>query len=63
MEAAQAPQPERISTGSHRVDEEDEPAPKRKKGMSRAARAWRRWVCGGPLKGALQKHIHILFGA
>ena len=47
MEAAQAPQPERISTGSHRVDEEDEPAPKRKKVMSRAARAWTRWVCGG----------------
>ena len=37
----------RGGSGSHRVDEEDEPAPKRKKVMSRAARAWRRWVCGG----------------
>ena len=32
----------RGGSGSHRVDEEDEPAPKRKKVMSRAARA-----CGG----------------
>ena len=49
MEAAQAvtSAAARGGSGSHRVDEEDEPAPKRKKVMSRAARAWRRWVCGG----------------
>ena len=52
-----------LITASREDTGEDEPAPKRKKVMSRAARAWRRWVCGGLLKGALQKHIHILFGA
>ena len=39
MEAAQAPQPE-ADQEVIEVDEEDEPAPKRKKVMSRAARAW-----------------------
>ena len=46
MEAAQEPQPEADQEviGSTR---RTKPAPKRKKVMSRAARAWRRWVCGG----------------
>ena len=47
MQATQAPQPEAEFQDGIEVEEEDEPAPKRKKVMSRAARAWRRWVCGG----------------